>query len=237
MAAAPDHRPASTSPFGATPQDIAELITAHPLAWIVATTTAGPVAALLPLVPIVDDAGQVSAIEGHVPRAHPLHGALQSVPEALLLWLGPHGYISPSWMTDRTQAPTWNFASVQCRARIDLVDDADTLRRHLVDLVGRHEAGRPNAWHPEDMGARYELLAARVIAFRAQPLQWLPRFKLGQDERDDVYADIAAGLARSPLPSDAELALSMHRHNAGRPAAVDAADGSRAAPRPDRDTT
>jgi len=47
------------------------------------------------------------------------------------------------------------------------------------------------------MGLRYQSLAQRVIGFRANVRAIRAKFKLGQDERDDVFRDIVAGLGQS----------------------------------------
>ena len=98
-------------------------------------------------------------------------------------------------MADRTQAPTWNYVSVQLLTNIAFMDDEAGLERVLRDLIGAMEAGRPNAWNIADMGERYARLAQRIVAFEASILEVRPKFKLGQDERRDVFADIMAGLA------------------------------------------
>jgi transcriptional regulator len=196
-------------------QDIADLARAHPLAWVVSTGATGLLATALPLLVHSSANGRIVAIEGHFARHNPQVAALRADPTALLLWLGPNGYVSPSWMADRTQAPTWNYASAQCRARIGFVDDEAGLRTHLDALVAAHEAGRPAAWRAAEMGERYAMLAARIVAFRAEPLALQERFKLGQDERADVYADILQGLqqgAGGPV-----LCEWMQRFNRGRP--------------------
>ena len=97
-------------------------------------------------------------------------------------------------MADRSQAPTWNYASVQFLTNISFIEDDAGLERVLRDLIGAVEAGRPNAWSIEDMGPRYARLAQRIIAFEANFVEMRPKFKLGQDERRDVFADIMRGL-------------------------------------------
>ena len=99
-------------------------------------------------------------------------------------------------MADRTQAPTWNYASSQFLVDIDFFENATEIDAHLRDLVGAMETGRPNAWSVDEMRDRYRSLVRRVIGFTARIRATEPRFKLGQDERDDVFADILAGLAR-----------------------------------------
>ena len=207
---------ASTTAFAARrPQDVADLARAYPLAWLVSAGPNGSLATALPLLVHTDEQGGLSALEGHFARANPQVAALRSDANALLLWIGPQGYVSPSWMADRTQAPTWNYASAQCRVRIGFIDDEAATHEHLHRLATLHEAGRLSAWAATEMGARFDTLAARIVAFRAEPVTVNERFKLGQDEREDVYADILSGLQRQG--DNAALCDWMRRFNPGRP--------------------
>jgi hypothetical protein len=61
------------------------------------------------------------------------------------------------------------------------------------------EAERPHAWRLENMGPRYQRLARGIIGFRAGVRERRPRFKLGQDERPDVFREILQGLSRDGL--------------------------------------
>jgi len=199
------------------PGDVAELARAHPLAWVVSAGRDGLLATPLPLLAHTDADGRLSALEGHFALSNPQVAALSADPQALLLWLGPQGYVSPSWLHDRTQAPSWNYASAQCQVRISFNDDAAVLRAHLQALVAAHEAGRDQAWQVDEMGERYATLAARIVSFRAEPVRLQERFKLGQDERADVYADILGGMSRSGADGGTALCEWMRRFNPGRP--------------------
>jgi transcriptional regulator len=87
------------------------------------------------------------------------------------------------------------------------------LRAHLDDLVNAMEHGRPGAWSVAEMGERYERIRDRIIPFEAKVIEQRARFKLGQDERDAVFADITDGLARSGAD---ELLAWMRQLNPGR---------------------
>lgn len=189
------------------------LVTGWPLAWIVSPLADDCVATVLPLRPGIDASDKLVRLEGHFARSNRHVEVLQKNPRAMILFLGPQGYISPSWMRDRTQAPTWNYASAQYLADIKFTNNAEKLGAHVNDLVGAMEAGRPNAWSVAEMGARYQMLAKRVIGFEAVILERREKFKLGQDERDDVFADIMAALAAG---SQSELRDWMARSNTQR---------------------
>ncbi len=176
---------------------VTRLVVENPLAWIVSRDDGGFCATPLPLRPVLDAQGTVERLIGHFARSNRHVQVLARDPRALILFMGPHGYVSPSWMRDRTQAPTWNYAYVQYDVDIRFVDDETQLEEVLRDLVGAMETGRPHAWGIEEMGPRYRRLASGVIAFEALIRARRVRFKMGQDERDDVYADILAGLEKT----------------------------------------
>ena len=194
---------APSSRFDArTPADNSRLVREYPLAWVVSADDAahggGLHATPLPLLARSDESGRILHIVGHFARHNPQVAALQRQPQALFLFLGPHGYVSPSWMADRSQAPTWNYASMRCHARVRFHTDEARLQADVRALVDHHEAGRPESWQVDDMGERYEQLSQGIIGFEADVTDVLGRFKLGQDERDDVYLDIMRGLAGEP---------------------------------------
>lgn len=173
-------------------QDVHRLVLENPLAWVVSSGGA----TLLPVRPMVDSDGRIGTLVGHFARSNEQVALLRSDPRALILALGPHSYISPSWMQDRTQAPTWNYASVQFVVDIEFFEDEREIEAHLRDLVEAMEAQRPRAWNVDEMGQRYQTLARHIIGFCARVQTARAKFKLGQDERRDVFGDIMAGLAR-----------------------------------------
>lgn len=189
------------------------LVNEHPLAWIISPLANDCRATVLPIRPIADAGGRLVRLEGHFARSNRHVEVLKHNPRALILFMGPQGYVSPSWMRDRTQAPTWNYASAQCVVDIEFNESAEKLGEHLNDLVGAMEAGRTQAWNVREMGARYDSLAKRVIGFEAVIVEQRTKFKLGQDERDDVFADILSALATS---GEHELHEWMARSNSQR---------------------
>lgn len=195
------------------PDDLERLVRAFPLAWIVSGAGESFGATLLPLVPVVSGDGRLTGLMGHFARANPHVPKLRADGQAAILFLGPNGYISPSWMNDRSQAPTWNYASAQCLVEIEFLDGDAVLAEHLQELVQTMEAARPGQWSIEEMGARYEKLSRRIICFVAHVREVREKYKLGQDERDDVLDDIRAGLAAA---GDESLHEWVARFNADR---------------------
>jgi transcriptional regulator len=195
--------------------EVTRLLLEHPLAWVLSMAADEWRATPLPLRPEVGATEEpVTALLGHLARSNAHLDLIRRQPRAIVLFTGVSGYISPSWMRDRTQAPTWNYATVQYLVDIELIGDEPGPHAVLEDLVGAMEAGRQRAWQPDEMGVRYASLASRIVAFRAVIRERRVKFKLGQDERDDVYGDIMAALGREGPEA---LRAWMARANSGRP--------------------
>lgn len=186
-----DAKPAKYAPRDTN--DVRDLVTAYPFAWVVSggePWSATP----LPLRPRFDDEGRLTAFVGHFARSNPQVERLRDAPRALLLFMGPHAYVSPSWMADRTQAATWNYAGAAFDCTLRLIDDPVGIEDALRDLIDAMEAGRPDTWSLDDMGERAARLSRGVVAFHADIIEVQAAFKLGQDERDQEYGEIIQGL-------------------------------------------
>jgi transcriptional regulator len=198
--------------FEASQDDIDALIERHPLALVISADSAGISATPLPLL-LERDASGTATLVGHFARSNPQLASIRDDSEALIVFQGPHGYISPSWFADRSQAPMWNFATVHFTVRIRLLSSVRDAATAVNALTEAMERGRPHAWRTEELGARYSKLIPGVVAFRAQILQTNVKIKLGQNERMDVLQDAISALEREGVPA---LAAAMQAANAKR---------------------
>jgi len=131
----------------ASAEQVLNLVLAHPLAWVVSHGATGFRATPLPLRPRVGADGRIEALEGHLPRANPHCELLRREPDALILFSGPQGYVSPSWVSDRTWAPTWNYAVVQFLVKVAFDEAPARLEAHLDDLLKiavNGQSGKPH---------------------------------------------------------------------------------------------
>ncbi len=183
--------------FSPRDADLLKLVRAFPLAWIVVAHEGRFVTSMMPLLPELDDDGRITGLFGHLPNHHPQVPALRHEPRALVLFQGPDAYISPDMVARPGWAPTWNFTVAAFTTDIAFVpDETDRALRDLVDVM---EAPRARPWTVEQMGPRYDDLAAKVVAFRATVRGVDARFKHGQDEAREDFAGIVDALGADPL--------------------------------------
>ena len=176
------------------------IVRAHPFATIV---TADLRATHMPC--LVEDDARGLTIVGHVARADPVAERLDG--PVLLIFQGPHGYVSASWYESET-IPTWNHVTLHVRGTPELLDDPMPVLRRTVD---HFEAAVEHPWSLDRMGPTAREMADQVVAFRLRAEWWHAEAKLSQDKPAGERARLLAGLA-SPSPyRNPALADAMRR--------------------------
>lgn len=178
------------------PGDIAALVAAYPLCWVI-SGIGDRHATPLPLLPELDSAGEVVSLLGHFARSNPQVAALEREPSATILCNGPQAFIAPRLVSNPSWGPTWNYAVVRFDVHISFVPEENDSA--LEKLAAALEQGHPDPWTPDRMGARYDQLARYIIAFRASIFSTEAKFKLGQDENKQTFDEIVAGVADRDL--------------------------------------
>jgi transcriptional regulator len=187
-----------TNPFAArSPADILALVKAQPLALVVSHGAEDFRATPLPLLPETDEAGEITSFLGHFALANPQVPVIRADPRVLILFQGPHGYISPRGISNRSWAPTWNYALVQFEAELRFVPEEND--HAIQSLVAAMEGDGEAAWRTTEIGPRYAKLLPHIIAFRADVRATRARFKLGQDETPQTFDEILTEQGETPL--------------------------------------
>jgi transcriptional regulator len=169
-------------------EDIRDLISEFPLAWVCSRRGGAEFASLLPIIGEYDQAGRLTHLVGHLARANPLHDALRAEGRALFLFTGPQAYVSPGDVGQRNWAPTWIYASARVEAEVAFEPHCT---EEAVDILVRAmEAGRDKPWQADELGGRYGEMIGRIIGFRARVTKLRGRFKLGQDESRKVLKEM-----------------------------------------------
>jgi transcriptional regulator len=174
------------------------IVRAHPFATIV---TRDLRATHMPC--LLDEQSDELAILGHVARADPASRVLDG--PLLLIFHGPHGYVSASWYEDET-IPTWNHITLHVSGTPRLFDDAMPVLRRTVE---HFEAAVEHPWSLDRLGDTASEMAGRVVAFRLVASDWHAELKLSQDKPAEERARVLAGLAKPGPYANEPLAAAM----------------------------
>jgi transcriptional regulator len=172
----------------------ADLMRAHPFASLVSTDDSGfPFVSHLPLHLEEGAAPGEWTLLGHCAKPNPHWRHLQARPDALVTFMGPHAYLSPSVYPDLARVPSWNYLAVHCRVRARLVEDPLAKDRLLKKLIGDHEPAYAEQWRGLGEEFAHKMLAG-IVGFELEVTEWQCKLKLNQ-HRPEAHARMAEGYA------------------------------------------
>jgi transcriptional regulator len=158
--------------------------------------------------------GPHGTLVGHLARYNPQWQMPAAGVQAMVVFQGPHGYVSPSWypgkLADPRQVPTWDYLVVEARGTLVTFEDDVRLLALLNRLTERHEAGREGRWHVADAPAdyvRHEMQHIVGIELRIDNL--LGRYKLSQNRDTADREGACVGLASAPTEREHNLAAAI----------------------------
>jgi transcriptional regulator len=145
------------------------------------------------------DPAPLGTLRAHVARANPVWRESRADVEALVIFQGPQGYITPSWYPRKQQTgkvvPTWNYLVVHAHGRLRAVDDAQWLRRFVTRLTERHEAARAGPWKVTDAPADFIDASLKAIVGIEVPVTRLAgKWKASQNQPATDREGVVRGL-------------------------------------------
>jgi transcriptional regulator len=138
------------------------------------------------------------------------------VSEALMIFQGPEGYITPNWYTTKAETgkvvPTWNYAVVHAYGRPEVKDDAVWLRRHVGELTAQQEKAEARPWKVSDAPERYiEVMLRGIVGFRFVITRLEGKWKMSQNREIQDRASVVEGLGQRHAGDDTEIAAYVAR--------------------------
>jgi transcriptional regulator len=194
-----------------------ELIRLNPLGLLTTAGAGGLAATPLPFLAYPEE-GANGTLRAHMARANPHWRDLQGGAECLVVFMGPQGYVTPSWYPTKRETqkvvPTWNYVTVQAWGKPRLVEDAAWLRRQIDDLTHAQEDARPEPWAVGDAPEDYIAAQMKAIVGIEIPIDRIEgKWKLSQNRPQADRAGVIAGLSdlKDPDMNEAMAALMARR--------------------------
>jgi transcriptional regulator len=176
------------------------LIRAHPLGLLISADADDLQANPIPFL-IDASAGPHGTLRAHVARANPQWQHLQNGAKALVVFQGSDAYVTPSWYQSKKDhgkvVPTWNYACVQVRGRVKIMDDPAWLHSQLTALTAQHESSRPETWSIGDAPADFiEMQKRAIVGIEIEITDIVGKWKVSQNRSSPDRAGVAAGLSQ-----------------------------------------
>jgi transcriptional regulator len=143
------------------------------------------------LMEVVED-GEKLFINGHMSKANPLWKTFEKNPEVLVIFQGPHTYISPTWY-NHVNVPTWNYQAVHIYGKPRIVSNHDEVYKILSRLTARNESMPSYRLEtlPQDF---VEKEMNGIVAFQIEVARIEANYKLSQNRNDEDYHHIVSKL-------------------------------------------
>jgi transcriptional regulator len=123
------------------------------LAMLITNGGDGPLVSHAPLL-LDRKRGTHGTLLGHMAKANPQWQSGDLSVDAVAVFPGPDAYISPSWYASKQEhgrvVPTWNYAVIHARGRLQFFDDPAWILEAVERLTRRHEAARAEPWAVSD---------------------------------------------------------------------------------------
>jgi transcriptional regulator len=188
-------------------------------ATLISSGSLGVYATHLPTVTKDDE--PYAMVECHLARANPHWKDLAAVDEALMIYQGPHAYITPNWYRSKAEhgkvVPTWNYVALHAYGRPEVIEDADWLRRHVAELTAQEEANEPRPWALSDAPNDYvERMLQGIVGFRFRVARLEGKWKMSQNRGPEDRDGIARGLRARNHGDDLRIADTIRAFDPGR---------------------
>lgn len=189
------------------------------LATLISVGPQGPIVSNLPLV-FDAAAGAHGTLTGHLARGNPQWKESNLGVPALALFNGNDAYVSPSWYPSKQEhgkvVPTWNYSLIAARGRLEIFEDAETLRENVEKITRRFEGRFEHPWEvadaPEDFIARQlkGIVGVRLVIESVEG-----KAKLSQNRTPADQKSVMEALGGSGNPADQAVAAAMKARQPG----------------------
>lgn len=156
-----------------------------------------PVATQIPL--ILEFREDKLFLQGHIMRKQSHTNAFEDHQQVLVLFNGPHAYISAKHYTPQNTASTWNYSTAQAKGIISFLDN-QALFRHLIKLTENFENNplSPSlVHHMQDAYVQSNMMAIEAVEIEVQALEHV--FKWSQNKPDETQDAILQTLQQGSL--------------------------------------
>lgn len=189
------------------PERISALIKGNPLGMLITALDGEPFVSHLPFI-LEISAGPRGKLLGHMARANPQWQHFVEGSKVLVVFQGPHAYVSPSWYSS-PGVPTWNYAVVHLRGIPRLLEGESELEALVEQITHAHESHLPDPWKPNLTGERRSKLLNMIVGFEIEITHIQGKFKLSQNRPPEDQRSVVDKLSQSSNQTEAAVAKLM----------------------------
>ncbi len=162
--------------------EIKAFIEEHGFGILINQTDGRPWATHTPLELEVNDRGE-DVLVGHIAKANAQSKSFAEDAEVLVIFNGPHTYISSSWYRDE-EVPTWDYIAVHIYGRLEILPE-DAVLASLHRLVSKYEKNSKTPISLHDLSPKTMRQIKGIVGFQIKITEIKAAYKLSQGREHD----------------------------------------------------
>ncbi|MCE3277911.1 MAG: FMN-binding negative transcriptional regulator [Bacteroidetes bacterium] len=184
-----------------------EFMQAHNFANVISSDNNKLTATHLPFV--IEERENKVFLVSHMAKANPQWQSFNEN-ELLVIFQGPHAYISPSNYEKQQNVPTWNYIAVHAYGKAKIIDDP----KEVWDLMERtiHEFEEKFFEQWKSLSPEYvNGMLKAIVAFEIEVTRMDGKFKLSQNKTKNEQQNIIKSFEKSDDSTQREIAEEMKK--------------------------
>lgn len=170
-----------------------EFMQAHTFANLISSANNMPIATHLPF--IVEQRADKIFLISHMAKANPQWQSF-SENELLIIFQGPHAYISPKHYEKQQNVPTWNYIAVHAYGKGTIIDKPDDVIALMEKTIHLYEKDFYNQW--KNLSSEYvNGMLKAIVAFEIEVTKLEGKFKLSQNKTKNEQQNIISSFEKS----------------------------------------
>ena len=165
----------------------------HPFAMIAGQGEEYPVATQIPLA--IETKGGKLFLHGHMMKKTDHQLAFEKNNKVLVLFNGPHCYISASWYGNSQMASTWDYMTVHARGRLNFLDEKGT-HQAIRSITEQYEGKDTEAAFTKLSPEYVSTMIKAIIGFTIELESFENVFKLSQNRDPESKKNIIRELKK-----------------------------------------
>lgn len=147
-------------------------------------------------------------LTGHIMKGTDHHKAFLENDKVLVIFSGPHCYVSASWYVKKNVASTWNYMDVQATGNIRLTGEEET-KKIIEDITNKYESLESEAAFNKLPEEYVDRLTKAIAGFHIEVESIENVFKLSQNHDEITRKQIIENLRKTNDYFAGEIAKEM----------------------------
>lgn len=119
--------------------------------------------------------------------------------EVLVIFQGPHAYISPSSYEKQQNVPTWNYIAAHAYGKVTVINEESEVKELLEEMINSYESSYFSQWR--SLSHEYVTnMIKGIVAFKVEVTKLEGKYKLSQNKTINEQHNIIRKLQQSDDP-------------------------------------